>query len=72
MRQADRVILIASSERVANMPSWLDGGGKNRRQPLDLVLLHDGIAGVGQSAQQWRDLLAIDRPDLSRPPREYR
>jgi NTE family protein len=60
MRQADRVVLIASSERAASMPTWLDGRGKDRRQPLDLVLLHDGIGGVRQSAQQWRDLLAMD------------
>jgi NTE family protein len=60
LRQADRVILIASSERAPSMPSWLDGRGKDRRQPLDLVLLHDGIGGAGQSAQQWRNLPAID------------
>jgi NTE family protein len=59
MRQADRVVLIASSERVASMPSGLDGRCQDRRQPLDLVLLHNGV-GVGQTAQQWRDLLAFD------------
>src|SRR5260370_27341433 len=51
---------MASSESAASMPSWLEGGGKDWRQPLDLVLLHDGSASAGQSAQQWRNLLAID------------
>ena len=60
MRQADRVVLMASSESPASMPSWLEGRGKDWRQPLDLVLLHDGSASAGQSAQQWRNLLAID------------
>jgi NTE family protein len=60
MRQADRVILIASSESPAGMPSWLDGRSKDWRQPLDLVLLHDGIGNARQTAQQWRRLLPIE------------
>lgn len=60
MRQADRVILIASSQSSAAMPVWLDGRAKDRRQPIDLVLLHDGIGNATQTAQQWRNLLAID------------
>src|SRR5260370_34370695 len=51
---------MASPDTPASMPSWLEGRGKDWRQQLDLVLLHDGSANARQSAQQWRNLLAID------------
>jgi NTE family protein len=60
LRQADRVILVASSESSFCLPSWLDDIGKDWRRPFDLVLLHDGIGGAKQTAQQWRNRLAID------------
>jgi NTE family protein len=60
VRQADRIILMASSQSPAVLPSWLEGRGKDWRQRLDLVLLHDGTGHAGQAVQQWRKLLAIE------------
>jgi NTE family protein len=60
VRQADRIILMASSQSPAVLPAWLEGRGKDWRQRLDLVLLHDETGHAGQAVQQWRNLLALD------------
>jgi NTE family protein len=60
LRQADRVMLIASSNSSFCPPSWLKELGKDSPRPLDLVLLHDGTRSARQTVDQWRNHLAIN------------
>jgi NTE family protein len=60
LRQADRVLLIASSNAPFTMPTWLAQEGKGCRQPLDLVLLHPGRRDIGPTIERWRAPPPID------------
>ncbi len=60
LRQADRVLLVASSNSSFIAPRSLTDHAKHRHQPLDLVLLHDGCRSAGQSAEDWRKRLPVD------------
>jgi NTE family protein len=60
LRQADRVVLMASAKSPVSMPAWPLGQAKDWRQPLDLILLHDGNGDVRQAAEGWRKQLPID------------
>jgi NTE family protein len=54
LRQADRVMLVASAHSPLAMPPWLAGEAKDWRRPTDLVLLHDGRGGAGPAAEDSR------------------
>jgi NTE family protein len=60
LRQADRVLLVASSGLPFTMPTSLAQDGKDCRQPLDLVLLHQGRRDVGQTIERWCTRPPID------------
>jgi NTE family protein len=60
LRQADRVVLVASAKSPVAMPERLDDQPKDWRQPLDLVLLHDRDGDLRQAAEGWRKQLPID------------
>src|SRR5712672_2574932 len=60
LRQADRVVLVASANSPVGMPAWPFGEAKDWRQPLDLVLLHDRDGDPRQAAEGWRRQLPID------------
>jgi NTE family protein len=53
LRQADRVMLVASAGSPFAMPAWLAGEAEDWHRPLDLVLLHDGH---GDAAPVTKDL----------------
>jgi NTE family protein len=60
LRQADRVLLVASSTMSVAMPPWLADQPQPLRRPVDLVLLHDnGLNGRG-ALKHWRSLLSVD------------
>ena len=58
LRQADRVLLVASSDSQITTPVWLPS--EDLCQPFDLALLHDGRSDVGQTIECWRERLPID------------
>jgi NTE family protein len=58
LRQADRVVLMASSDSTFGMQVW--PVPKDWRQPIDLVLLHDDIGGASEIPEQWQKQLATD------------
>ena len=60
LRQADHVVLMASAGSPVGLPAWPLDRPKDWRQPLDLVLLHDGIGDLRQAAEGWRKQLPID------------
>ncbi|HEX4555770.1 MAG TPA: patatin-like phospholipase family protein [Xanthobacteraceae bacterium] len=60
LRQADRVVLVASAGSPVGMPERPHDQPKDRRQPLDLVLLHDDNGDLRQVAEGWRKQLPID------------
>jgi NTE family protein len=60
LRQADRVLLIASSNSSFIAPKWLTDHAQVRHQLLDLVLLHDGSRSADQSAEDWRKRLPVN------------
>jgi NTE family protein len=60
MRQADRVLLVASADRPLTRPPWLPEEGKNWRQALDLVFLHDGCQGASKAGKNWHEWLPLD------------
>jgi NTE family protein len=60
LRQADRVVLVASARSPVGMPARVVDQPKDWRQPLDLVLLHDGGGDLKQAAEGWRKQLPID------------
>jgi NTE family protein len=53
LRQADRVMLVAAAGSPFVLPAWL-AGAQNWRQPLDLVLLHDGRGHAAPAAPDAR------------------
>jgi NTE family protein len=60
LRQADRVLLIASSASRDAPSKWLADQLSQLRQPLDLALLHDTGAISGRAAERWRERLRLD------------
>ena len=58
LRQADRVLLVASSDSQITTPVWLPS--EDLCQPFDLALLHDGRPDVGHTIECWRERLPID------------
>lgn len=60
LRQSDRVLLIASSASSFTAPTWLVDQFNDLRQPLDLVLLHDGSHDCGPATERWRERLHLD------------
>jgi NTE family protein len=60
MRQADRVLLVASTDRPLTRPPWLPEDRKNWHQAFDLVLLHDGCQWASKISQNWHERLPLD------------
>jgi len=59
LRQADRVLLVASSGAPFTMPTWLTEEGKECRRPFDLVVIRQG-RNIGRTVECWRARLPID------------
>src|SRR5580692_4807322 len=49
LRQADRVLLVASSGAPFTMPTWLAEEGKDCRRPFDLVVTKQGRQNIGRA-----------------------
>jgi NTE family protein len=60
LRQADRVLLIASAASAFAMPPWLTDEVAIFRRPTDLVLLHGSRRNGVQPPETWRTHLPID------------
>jgi NTE family protein len=60
LRQADRVLLVASSGAPFTMPIWLAEEGKDCRRPFDLVVIQQGRQNIGRAVERWRARLPID------------
>jgi NTE family protein len=60
LRQADRVLLVASSGAPFTMPIWLAEEGKECRRPFDLVVIRQGRGNIRRTVECWRARLPID------------
>jgi NTE family protein len=60
LRQADRVLLVASSTTFVAIPPWLADQIQPLRRPADLVLLHDNRLNGQRALEHWRSLLSVD------------
>jgi NTE family protein len=60
LRQADRVLLVASSTTSVAIPPWLADQIQPLRRPADLVLLHDNRPNGQRALEHWRSLLSVD------------
>jgi NTE family protein len=60
LRQADRVLLVASSGAPFMMPTWLAEEDKECRRPFDLVMIRQGRQNIGRAVERWRARLPID------------
>jgi NTE family protein len=60
LRQADRVLLVASSTTSGAIPPWLADQIQPLRRPADLVLLHDNRLNGQRALEHWRSLLSVD------------
>jgi len=60
LRQADRVLFIASATSAFATPPWLAGQIQPFRRPADLVVLHDTRPSRMQALAHWRTHLPID------------
>jgi NTE family protein len=60
LRQADRVLFIASAASTFATPPWLAGQIQPFRRPADLVLLHDSRRSGMQPLVHWRTRLPVD------------
>jgi NTE family protein len=60
LRQADRVLFIASATSDFAMPPWLTGQVQTLRRPADLVLLHDNWRSGLRPPVHWRTHLPVD------------
>jgi NTE family protein len=58
LRQADRVLFIASATSAFATPPWL--AGQPLRRPADLVLLHDSGRSGLQPTTHWRKHVSLD------------
>jgi predicted acylesterase/phospholipase RssA len=60
LRQADRVLLVVSTDRPFTRPPWLPEDRENWHQAFDLVLLHDGCQSVSKIGQNWHERPPLD------------
>jgi NTE family protein len=60
LRQADRVLLLASSGAPFMMPTWLAEVDMDCRRPFDLVMIQQGRQNIGRTVERWRARLPID------------
>lgn len=60
LRQADRVLFVASATSDFAPPPWLASQISPFRRPADLVLLHDGGQSGMQPLLRWRTHLPVD------------
>jgi NTE family protein len=60
LRQADRVLFIASATSTFATPPWLGGQIQPLHRPADLVLLHDSRQNGMQPLAHWRTHLPVD------------
>src|SRR3984893_13930180 len=60
LRQADRVLLVASSGAPFAIPTGLAEEGKDCRRPFDLVMLQQERRDIGQTVEGWSSRLPID------------
>ena len=60
LRQADRVLFIASATSAFATPPWLAGQIQPLRRPADLVLLHDSGRSGLQPTTHWRKHVPVD------------
>jgi NTE family protein len=60
LRQADRVLFVASAASVFATPHWLVSQIQPLRRPADLILLHDGGHSGLQPTAHWRTHLPVD------------
>jgi NTE family protein len=60
LRQADRVLLVASSTTSDAIPPGLADQIRPLRRPADLVLVHDNQLNGQRAIEHWRSLLSID------------
>jgi NTE family protein len=60
LRQADRVLLVASTTTSVAIPPWLADQIQPLRRPVDLVLLHDNQLNGQRALEHWRSLLSVD------------
>ncbi|HEX3503027.1 MAG TPA: patatin-like phospholipase family protein [Xanthobacteraceae bacterium] len=60
LRQADRVLFVASATSVFAIPPWLASQTQMLRRSADLVLLHDSRPSGVQPVVHWRTHLPVD------------
>jgi NTE family protein len=60
LRQADRVLLIASAGAPFAMPAWLAEEDRDCCRPFDLVVTQQGGRDIGRTVEFWRARLPID------------
>jgi NTE family protein len=60
LRQADRVLFVASASSAFAMPPWLGSQIQPLRRPADLVVLHDRLPNGMQSLAHWRKHVPVD------------
>jgi NTE family protein len=60
LRQADRVLLVASSAAPFAVPPWFTGVAQKIRRPLDLAVLHDKRQSARQTLECPHEPLSLD------------
>jgi NTE family protein len=60
LRQADRVLLIASSGTPFAVPPWFTDEGRKIRRPLELVVLHDRQQRARQTLEREQERLSLE------------
>jgi NTE family protein len=60
LRQADRVLFVASATSAFATPPWLAGQIQPLRRPADLILLHDSGRSGLQPTTHWRRHVPVD------------
>lgn len=60
LRQADRVLFVASATSAFATPPWLASQIQPLRRPADLILLHDSSCSGLQHTTHWRKHVPVD------------
>jgi len=60
VRQADRLLLVASAKSTPQSPAWLEQLGPFVHPTIDLALLQEGEFPVPECGEHWRQKLPID------------
>jgi NTE family protein len=60
LRQADRVLFVASATSAFATPPWLASQTQPLRRPADLILLHDTSCSRSQHTTHWRKHVSVD------------